>query len=326
MSKGITAFLREAIDCYESDPGATWEALDSVQTQLRAVREGGAFADEESASKTSMERTGEALKAMLLERDAPKPEKIDTFEAKREMAVPASIENPQVYLEYVRKKLKQAHFDYLLDVLVWKENQDRKHEGKVDATRQEVLEFWGEDEILSIEECIDWYEIAKEYELALRTEPDFEMYLLRKHLDWLDSSAGKIEADGPISFRNSIPEHLKLYIYEANWCNLHGFDAACASLCGAVLEEALRMKLRERNIGVEDHATLGTVIEIASNDPHLLLPLLIPRARDHAREVMRLRNLTAHGSREFTERSELDRKASLHLTIELLETLFTPEG
>jgi hypothetical protein len=273
-----------------------------------------------------MERTEEALRTRLLAKDAPKPQGSNTLDVKREIAVPASIENPQVYWEYIRKQQRQAHLNYLLDVLVWKENQDRKRAGEVEATRQEVFEFWGEDEIASVEECIDWCEIANEYELVLRSEPDFELFLLRKHLDWLDSSAGKIEADGPISFRNSIPEHLKLYIYEANWCNLHGFEAACASLCGAVLEEALRIKLRERNISVEDGATLGTVIEKASStDPRLVLPLLIPRALDHARVVMRLRNLTAHGSREFNQRSEIDRKASLHLTIELLETLFVPE-
>jgi hypothetical protein len=146
-------------------------------------------------------------------------------------------------------------------------------------------------------------------------------------LDWLDVSSGKIEADNPISFRNSIPEHLEAYIFEANWCNLHGLDAACASLCGGILEEALRMKLRERKVNVGDRETLGSVIEVASgNDPRLPVPLLTPRATEHARQVMRLRNLTAHGSSEFIEKSELDRMTPLNLTIELLETLFAPEG
>jgi hypothetical protein len=171
-----------------------------------------------------MKRTKGAMKARLLELDTPLSAKVDTLTARREKVEPSAKENLQAYREYTRKQREQVHFEYLLSVLVWKENQDRS-KGEAGVTRKDVLEFWGEDEILSIEECTDWKDIEKEYEFAMRKEPNYELYLLRNHLDWLDLYAGKIEKDaedGQISFRNSIPDYLKRYVYEARQCDLHG--------------------------------------------------------------------------------------------------------
>jgi hypothetical protein len=332
LGKGITAFLRDAIDCYMSDPDVACAHLYSAQDELRIEKGGKVLSAEKKAETISSKKARRGLKARLLELDSSSIRNVDKPDTERTDPAHPAFRGEEAPRNFWAER-QEAYFEHLLDVVAWKEREERKRhasdapDGEVEVSRGWVLENWSREEILSVDKCSDWEQIEREYELASRGEPDFELYLLRKHLDWLDSSVGKIESDGPISFRSAIPGHLKLYLYEANWCNLYGLDAASSSLCGAILEEALRMKLNEKGKNVDRDATLGKVIEVASTpDSRFPLPLLLPRARDHARDVMRLRNLTAHGRPEFAERSELDRKASLCLTIELLETLFAPEG
>jgi len=326
MNSGLISFVRQAIDCYECDPDAAWTNLDNAENQIASEKNHRAIREEMKAAKSSMKKTGKALRDRLLELDAIHSEKVSPFIDKQETIVVPIRERVQISPKQRMERIRQGHVQRLLDVLVWRENQDRKSKGEASVTRQEVLESMNEDEILSVEECSDWEEIEREYELAARGEPNFELYLLRRHLNWLDSSVNKIEMDGPIRFRGHIPDYLKRYLYEAKWCDLHGFDAACATLCGAILEEALRSKLRELGVHVGKGETVGSVIEIASTpSSKILLPLLADRAKNRALEVMRLRNLTAHGRPYFTENLELNKIDSLGNTIELLETLFEAE-
>jgi hypothetical protein len=318
MNSGFTKFIRQAIDCYESDPGVAWFHLQNAQDHIENEKGSVTLKDEKKAAKSSMKRTRGALKARLLEMDATNTAVPKTLGARQKNVSPPSIEDRKKYLDHIKERQRNAQFDHLLDVLVWFENRTRKSNVEAGATRQDVFELWGEDEILSIEECSDWKDTEKEYELAMRREPDFELYLLRKHLDWLDSSAGKIQADGPIPFCSSIPDHLKRYMYEANWCNLHGFDAACAALCGAILEEGIRVQL-----GVESFKSLSSAIEAASPPNSCLLT---PMAVEAADKVLELRNLAAHGDQGFARRTEDQKKSSFSLTRELLDTIFPTES
>jgi hypothetical protein len=316
MNSGLTEFVRQAIDCYESDSDVAWFHLENAQTQLAAEKGARTQNEERKAAKSSMKRTRGAMKARLLEPDLPPSEKVDTLAARLEELPPSAKVSIAAYWEYTRKQRQQAHLEHLLDVIVWKQNQGRKNDGEAGATRKDILASWSEDEILSIEECVDWKEIEREYELALRREPDFELFLLRRQLDWIDSSAGKIEEDGPILFRSLIPDHLKRYMFEARWCDLRGLDAACASLCGAVLQEAIRIKMNRTGFSGLDEA-IGAATEVG---------LFTPRAEQAAEEVKELRNLAAHGNQEFIEKPEDRKKNPLALTGKLLDTIFATES
>jgi hypothetical protein len=310
MTRGISAYLREAIDCYVSDPGVAWLQLGMAQRQI-AEKEAEAAKAEETANMLSLEETKKAFKDRLLELDELPEQSVGQPAV---LTYEISDASARTYASLLEQQAT-ANFEYLLDVLTWKENQDRARTDP-EISREQVLEFWGRDKVLSVKECSDWEQIEREYELARMAEPDFELYLVRRHLDWAEQSSGKVEEDGPVIFRDSIPDHLKLYMYEARWCELLGFDAASASLCGAVLEEALRIKMNVVKFG-----SLGKAIEKASAEG-----LLTHVAAESAREVMRLRNFTVHGQKEFVGKPEEAKKASFPITRKLLDTIFASES
>jgi hypothetical protein len=316
MSSELTSFVRWAIDCYESDSEVTEIYLQNAEDQIFSEKDHKTIKEETKAAKSSMKRTRGALRARLLELKAMQTDKVSTSSEKRDTNAAPIKEILQISPKQRMEQLRQGHIQHLLDVLVWRVNQDCKSEGGSTVTRQDVLGSLNEDEILGLEEWSDWKEIEREYELALRRMPDFELYLLRKHLDWLDSSAGKIEAGGELSFRDSIPGHLKRYMSEASWCDLHGLDAACAALCGGILQEAIRIKMNSQGF-----SGLGDAIKQACE-----VGLLTPKAEEASEKVKELRNLAAHGNQEFLEKPEDRKKKSFPLTRELLDTLFAMES
>ncbi len=328
MNSDLTKFVRQAIDCYESDPGVAWVHLENAQDQLIVEKDRHAKHEEKMAAKRSLKRTRKELREMLLEKKGtPLPRQSDLVAANHEDVTPTLEKHKQEAWKRIKERMQKQHFEHILNVITWYENRERGLNSGELITKEEIIKDWGgEAEVLSLEECSDWPEIDRQYELALRREPSFETYLLMKHLDWLDLSAGKINADGPIPFQNSIPDHLRSYIYEARWCSLYEYDAVCAVLCGAILEEAIRIKLTEAKVIITNETTFENLIDAASTtDSGLLAPLLSPNAKRHATDVRLLRNSAVHESSAFATKSEIHRKSSLCLTIELLDTLFTPE-
>ena len=102
---------------------------------------------------------------------------------------------------------------------------------------------------------------------------------------------------------------------EAYRCDLYGLEAACAALCGAILEEAIRLKLnRDRFTG------LGEAIRAAEDAALLTAPAI-----EAAEEINRLRIGAAHGKRSFAKSEEYRRKYVLSGTREILDTLFASE-
>jgi hypothetical protein len=148
------------------------------------------------------------------------------------------------------------------------------------------------------------------------SELNLQLELTKEFVTRIDVMAAKIQDSGEIRYRESVPEHLRLYIREAYRCDLYGFDAACAALCGAILQEAIRIKRNKRGFSGLDEA-----IRDASD-----AGLLTPRAEQAAEDVRELRNLSAHGSEMFLEAPEHRKKNSLPLTRELLDTILATES
>jgi len=312
MSRGISAYLRDAIDCYISDPGLAWLHLEMTQEQIRAEKDAKAADAERDALKLSFEKTKAAFRDRLLEFDE-RPAKDN------ELPVSARLEfaHPAESYQSFREQQARIDFEHLLSVLTWKQNQDRARTDP-EISREQVLEAWGREMVLSVRGCSDWDLIEREFELAMMAQPDFELYLVRKHLDWAEQTSAKVEEDGPIAFRDSIPPHLKLYFYEASWCDLLGLEAACVSLCGGILQEAIRIKLNAKGF-----TGLFEAIEEATRGD---LPLLTGKAQKAADEIKTMRNTAVHGKLGFGKFDQYQRKYALSLTRELLDTIFANES
>lgn len=336
----LTAFVREAIDCYIGDPNTAWLHIQSATDQIALEKGVHALAEDSQAEKISRAKTADALKSRFLEKGSP---------ARKESSVSLATDrqptrapnNPQDMYKRASERLARVVYQHNLATLTWYINQNRSAwlEGFPDTSQEvaerDVEEQFDKETISECERFSDWNQIERSYEIAKRSEPYIETYLLRKYLDWLDISVGKLEADEPISCGNLLPDHIKDYLFVASWCNAYGLDAACAVMCGAISEQAIRAKyekrcaeLAERGIPIErigHRATFGTVIELASRTDKDL-PVLSETAARKAREVDKLRSQAAHGDPSFFERAEDVRKSPLALTTELLETLFSFES
>ena len=311
----VAAFLKEALDLYLIDPDWGFELLSRAEDDLR----GQEHFDRDLAQKRkairhaflqSDENTKEAMKERLL---ALKGEDMKvTLGPPERTAIPVPANQPPPddwFIEHVHE---------VIDVVK-------------DPNKPGFWEDWlkqlSREQILSLRDMPEWlsfFEVPY-YDVEELAGPNVDLYLARKFIDWIDRSAGKIKEDGSITFRDAIPKRLQEYMYEAHWCNLHGLDAACSVLCGAILEEALRIKLKELHVDAVDgksvdKATLGSVIEEAAKPERLVLS---PQAATHARSVMAVRNNTVHIDKKP---SKIDKKIAFTLTLELLDTLFTPES
>jgi hypothetical protein len=171
------------------------------------------------------------------------------------------------------------------------------------------------EQLYGLQRDPEWQKKEAEYAFEVDSQPNLQVILAREFSEWLDVAVAKIEQIGEISYRDTLPAHLKRYVHQAYRCDLYGFDAACTALCGSILQEAIRFKL-----GSQGFAGLREAIDEAEKSG-----ALTPKAVDAAEEIMRLRNLAAHGKQKFTDSPEDRRKSSLPLTREILDTLFVVE-
>jgi hypothetical protein len=339
---GLTGFVREAISCYLADKEAAWLGLEHACSEIDVRKCSMDRKADRNAEQKSAKSTAKEYRKRLLER---KPRELR--DGNRVENILHSVKNADTshgfsYID-MQERMKKVNLTHVCDVLIWKINRERQEWIETfpnlsrAVSRGDLFDELGEEEILAAGDCSDWFQIEREYDLFLRERPDYEVYLLQKYLDWIDLSVGKIENDAPLKCRGLLPDHIKDFLFVANWCNLHGLDAACAVMSGAVLEQAIRAKYEERReelrksgINVEridSGATLGTVIEMAARADKDL-PVLSSTAADKARRVMDIRNDAAHGNSRFFSRPEDVRIRVLALTTALLETLYysEPEG
>lgn len=179
---------------------------------------------------------------------------------------------------------------------------------------QSVLDKEGitDEELGQIREIGKWAEIHSRFKSKQLSKPNLHIFFAREFISWVDLAVAQVENLGDVKFRDAIPTHLRDFLGEAYRCYLYGLDAACASLCGAILQEAIHIKLPNRNFG-----GLGEAIMAAEQEC-----LLSQQAINAANEVKRLRNNAAHGSIRFIQSQQHERKYVLSLTREVLDTLF----
>ena len=333
---GLTSFVREAIGCYLADPEAAWIGLEHARSEINARKCPEDLEEDRKAEQKSTKSTAKALRKRLLEA-LPRVSTDGNNAERTSHDTPISGTPTPLSYKDLQEKLEKAHIAHILDVLTLKINQEREDWIETfpnlsrSVSRGDLLGEMREEEILAFGDCSDWIQIEREYDLFLRKQPDYEAYLLRKQLDWIERTAGKIENDTPLECRGRLPKHIRDFLFVANWCNLHGLDAACAVMSGAVLQQAIQEKYDERrrelqrfgihSERVNEGATLGTVIEQASRADKDA-PVLSATVAEKARCIMEIRNDAAHGNTKFFERPEDERKGVLALTMEILETLY----
>ena len=297
--------LRAFIDCYERDPGGLEYGLAQAAEGIDANHEESRYKQEWMALKASRKRTAQTVRKRV-------------FEILGEQRL--SIEN---------KVVERSRSVHNAPAETWEEyQQERAQEfrdalaAEWDVTREKLDELLSEqgisdDNLLALTQVPKYQDIEARHKFAELAKTNFHVFFAREFLEWLDPAVAQVENLQDIEFRRSIPEHLRRFLAEAYRCYLYGLDAACAALCGAILQEAIRIKLN-----VVGFSGLDEAISDASDGD---LPLLTDKAEKAAREVKRLRDLASHGNRQFVESEEYRRKYVLSATREILDTLFAKE-
>ncbi len=305
MESHFTMLLRAFVNLYESDPEAVEYFLEQAHEGIAHTHQEGRYEYESNALKRSQKRTRQAVKKRILEIFG----ELNLPTDRTAGGVPAAS----------RKAPAET----------WEEYQDERAEEFKEAlatdweiTREELDRLLAKDGIsnenlLAIGELPKYKEIWAKHKFAELARTNFHIFFAREFADWLDCAVAQVENLQEVEFRKSIPEHLRRFLGEAYRCYLYGLDAACAALCGAILQEAIRVKLN-----VQGFTGLDEAIRDASEGD---LPLLTEKAEMAAREVKSLRDLASHGNREFAESQEYRRKCALPATREVLDTLFAKE-
>jgi len=305
LDSNFTALFRRFISCYERDPNSLDVGLLQAEEGIEAIQNETGYEGESKAQKISRKRTKQALKKRLL---AMPDFSRSALEGQASGLDPDSSNRKPPAETW--DEFQQELLDQFLDILA-------KEWG---ITKTELNEFLASngitgDRLHSLRQLPELKEIERKHRFAKDSEPKFELFFANEFADWLDLAVAKAEKLDEFSYSSSIPDHLGRFLHEAYRCDLYGFDAACASLCGAILQEAIRIKLNH-----DGFDGLYKAIEAARN-----AALFSETAANAAEEVMRLRNEAVHGNRKFIHASLERRKRSLPITREILDTLFAPE-
>jgi hypothetical protein len=321
LDKDFTSFLKAAIASYESDPEAAWNGIYASASDARGGRTKEELQKDKSLKRDAGRHARKALRKRLLEQTISQTRDEQAQVSARGDSIQRS--TSESYLERWAEEQSDAFIQKVVRVmnLELSTHSDAELEQVGPITREELLARFGKENVLALQNDPGWQRKEREHDLQSMS---IQTHLARRFADWLDLSAGKIEEDGAISFRNAIPEHLRHYMYEAHWCNLHGLDGASTALCGSILEEALREKLKETGRHAESLTTLGSAIE-AAGSAGIGAPHLTGEAKEWARTVMTLRNSAVHHAPDFAK-SEIDKKIAFSLTSKLLETLYPAEN
>jgi hypothetical protein len=306
MESHFTTLLRTFVDCYERDPGGLEYGLTQAAEGIAANHEESRFKDEWKALRVSRKRTAQAVRKRILEIFGERRQSTEVQAA--DLDVRPHKAPAETWEEYQQERA--AEFRGAL-AAEW---------GLTREALDELLAeggFTDEDGLLALTQMPKYQDIEAKHKFAELARTNFHVFFAREFLEWLDVTVAQVESLQEIEFRKSIPEHLRRFLGEAYRCYLYGLDAACAALCGAILQEAIRVKLN-----VEGFQNLDQAINAACKGD---LPLLTEKAEKAAREVKGLRNLASHGNREFAESQEYRRKYPLSLTREVLDTLFAEE-
>jgi hypothetical protein len=307
LDKNFTVLLKQFIDCYIADPLAVEVHLRNAQQDIDSDVFGEQYEGEADARDLSLKNAYRALEERLF------AEPSSTDVAGRNSRMSSGEEPRAAALESSQKKWKEweeQRFQAFLNKLAWSLDMPRE---SLDGWIAE--EGFTRDQLAEVERDPEWRKKEAKYDFGVDSEPNMQVFLAREFAAWLDVAVAKIERVEEAPYRAAIPMHLRQHLHEAYRCDLYGLDAASAALCGSILEEAIRFTLDVKASG------LGNVIEEARKRY-----LLTPELAEHAREVMRLRNHAAHGSRQFADSAEDQRKSLLAATRGILDTLFAKES
>lgn len=306
MDSDFTTLFKRFIDCYEGDPAVTDIHLWNAHGEIYSDQREEAYEGESKAKSLSRKRTRQALKKRLI-----LPPKLAAegrnhgSQGQQETRVVIPLQ------DFDWQKWKDQEFEAFLDKLAWSFEMPRS-----EFNEWAVAEGYTKEQLASVMRDPKWLEKEREHSFAMGSRPDFQVFFAKEFADWLDTAAGKLEGVDEIFFRDSIPLHLKQFLHEAYRCDLYGLNAACTSLCGAILQEAIRFKLDKPGFSGLDEA-----IRDAGE-----ANVLIGEAEDAARRVKKLRDIAAHGKQEFEEKSEEQKKSALPLTRIALDSLFARES
>jgi hypothetical protein len=130
-----------------------------------------------------------------------------------------------------------------------------------------------------------------EHHRSLRS-PNVERVLLRRYLNKLEEIASRVEGLDtlPINWEG-VPEHFRILVSSAHESALLGQDVACAVLCGAAIEEALKLRL-----GRSLYVSFMQALNLAVERGYILNPSVEFRAAEYVKEM---RNKAAHNPASF---------------------------
>ncbi len=145
--------------------------------------------------------------------------------------------------------------------------------------------------------------------------PALHRALLRRFLRNLDQMVERVEALEVLPLRwEKVPIHLQILVSNAHESSFLGQEVATAVLCGAVLEEALRVRL-----GQDQFKELGAGIKRAAEIGLLSDPSPALRA---AREIQARRNEAIHDPKRYLAKPHMAKEAILFSARYVLATLF----
>jgi hypothetical protein len=122
--------------------------------------------------------------------------------------------------------------------------------------------------------------------------PSVERALLRRYLNKLEQIANRVEGLEalPINWE-LVPDHLKVLIANAHEAALLGQDVACAILCGAAIEEALKLTVGEVN-----YQSFIGALRLATEKGFFTDGSVEVKAAEHVKEM---RNRAVHNPKKF---------------------------
>jgi hypothetical protein len=284
------------VDCYECDPNLLGYFLRQASAAIAETHKEPRFEDIEKALRASRKRTAQTVEKRILDIFG------ESINVQNQPSGGRFSEDPAAWDPITWDEYYQELAGELKAAIIAKCGPEFAE--SFSSLSDEVLASVGEEPPFS--------EIWAKYKFSQLAKTNVQVFLARRFAQWVDGAAAQIETLEDVEFRRSMPEHLRKYLGEAYRCYLLGLDAACAALCGAILQEALRLKL-----GVDRFGGLGKAIEAATRDG-----LLTHSASKAADEVRKIRNDAAHGNHKYAIRREHERKYVLSVTREVLDTIF----
>lgn len=302
MDKNFTSLLKQFIDCYIADPLAIEVGLSDARVNIESGTFGESYEGEDEARRLSVRRAYSSLHERLLSETESRSEP-------KTGGAPAGGQGGLSDLTriFTLDDWEEQRFNAFLNKLARAFDMPRE---SLDRWIKE--KGYTKEQLAEVERDPQWRKKEAEYDFGFDSQPNLQVALAKEFADWLDVAVSKIEGIEEISYRESIPTHLQHYLHEAYRCDIYGLDAACAALCGSILQEAIRFRL-----GLPGLTGLDEAIRDATDNE-----LLNDETIEAADKVKSLRDLAAHGNRLFSMKTEEARKSALPLTRLVLDNLF----